>query len=377
MRLLEFQAKELLAQYLIPVPQGMILSSQEEAAGHFAHFNKRVALKAQVPTGGRGKAGGIALVETAQELEREARRILALKIKGLPVKTLLVEEALEIAQEFYLSLVLDLKAGKVVLMASPSGGMEIEEVAEKTPEKLIKIYLHPHLGLLDFQIRQMIYFLALPPKAEKELFALTKNLFKLYSEKDAVLAEINPLVLTKAGSWIAGDAKLEIDDCALFRRQDLKKYWLIEAESGLEKKAREENLAYVKLAGNIGIIGNGAGLVMNTLDMVQSFGGKPANFLDLGGGAGATKVKKALELLLSDSEVKGIFINIFGGITRCDEVAKGLKAAMGEKPLDLPVVIRLVGTRQEEGMCILKDSPFIPVADMQQAAKEIVALVKE
>lgn len=378
MRLLEYQAKELFAKGQIPVPQGEVAYDPEKAAEIFSQMNKKVAVKAQVKVGGRGKAGGVALSDSAEGVEKEARRILGLTIKGIQVRAVLVEEALNIAQEFYLSFVLDRDESKPLLIASAMGGVDIEEVAEKYPHEIKKIYLDPIWGLQDYHIRQLIFALELPQPLHKEFFLLVKHLYRLYEEKDAVLAEINPLVLTQEGHWVAGDAKMEIDDNALYRQNAIKeKYTIIEAEDPLEIKASEDGLAYVRLSGNVGILGNGAGLVMTTLDLVQRVGGKPANFLDLGGGSNAAKVKKGIDLLLRDPNVKGILINIFGGITRCDEVAKGLLTVVSEQgKLPVPVVIRLVGTRQDEALEILKNSDFVPIIDMEEAARKIVSLAK-
>jgi len=378
MRLLEYQAKELFAKGQIPVPMGEVAHTPEKAGEIFAAMKKKVAVKAQVKVGGRGKAGGVALADHASTVQKEAKRILELSIKGIPVRAVLVEEALNIAQEYYLSFVLDRDESKPLLIASAMGGVDIEEVAEKYPQEIKKIYLDPNWGLQDYHIRQLIFALDLPQHLHKEFFLLVKHLYRLYEEKDALLAEINPLVLTQEGKWVAGDAKMEIDDNALYRQDAIKeKYTLIEAEDPLEVKAAEEGLAYVRLSGNVGILGNGAGLVMTTLDLVQRFGGKPANFLDLGGGSSAAKVKKGIDLLVSDPNVKGILINIFGGITRCDEVAKGLLTVIEEKgSLPVPVVIRLVGTRQEEAMEVLKNSDLVPILNMEEAAKKIVSLVQ-
>ncbi|MCD6310050.1 MAG: ADP-forming succinate--CoA ligase subunit beta [Candidatus Eremiobacteraeota bacterium] len=371
----EYQAKELFRNKGIPAPRGFLAGAPEEAKIAAEKLGVRVVVKAQVHTGGRGKAGGIRLASSPQEAQEVARKIFDLKIKGIPVKKVLVEEALEIRSEYYLGITLDRSNACHVLMASTKGGVDIEQVAKKDPLAILKYPAHPYLGLMDFQIRDLAFGMGLSGEQVSDFISITKKLWQLYTEKDCTLCEINPLIWTETGKWIAGDAKINLDDSALFRHPEIVELAEIAEEDPLERKAKTENLAYVHLGGDIGIIGNGAGLVMTTLDVVQKAGGRPANFLDIGGGANMDVVKKAVELVLSDPDVKGLLINIFGGITRCDEVAKGLLDGLGD--ISVPVVVRLCGTREKEGHAILSESSLIPVAGMNEAAEKIVSLVRE
>lgn len=376
MKMHEYQAKQLFARYNIPVPQGEVATAPPQARAIAERLSKPVAIKAQVLVGGRGKAGGIKVAQTPDEAEQVAAHILSLRIKGLPVEKVLVEEALDIAAEYYLGIIVDRIRKRNLMMVSAMGGVDIEEVAETHPEAIAKIYLDPMLGLQDFQARRVVKEANLDPSVTRTFVAIAKGLYRLYVERDATLAEINPLVVTKDGKLIAADAKLLIDDNGLYRQPDIASWREETEEDPYEAKAREKGLAYVRLRGEVGIIGNGAGLTMTTLDIVQRAGANPANFLDIGGGARADIVREGLKLILSDPQVKGVLINIFGGITRCDEVAKGILQALEGMEVKVPMVVRLTGTREEEGRKLLEGTPLIPAATMQEAAEKIVRLIR-
>jgi succinyl-CoA synthetase beta subunit len=371
----EYQAKQLMAKYGIPVPPGEVASTADEAAEAARRIGGRVVIKAQVHVGGRGKAGGIRLAETPEEARTVASEILGRPLKGLRVDRVLVESALDIDKELYLGIVLDRAARRHAVMVSAVGGVDIEEVARETPEKIAKTWIDPTLGLTNYQVRNLLidagFERALWADVSKVLFAL----YECYTSSDAVLAEINPLVVTKQGSMVAADAKVNIDDNALFRQPELAALREAAEENPLEIEAFKRGLQYVHLGGNIGIIGNGAGLVMATIDEVKREGGSPANFLDIGGGAKADLVANALELVLMDPQVKGVLFNVFGGITRCDEVANGILEAVRRVKVDVPIVVRLTGTNEAEGRAILANTPLIPAETMQEAARKIVELV--
>lgn len=389
MKLLEHQAKERLRRAGIECPTGRVARSPQEAEQAARELGATV-IKAQVPIGGRGKAGGVKLARTPAEAHQAAAAILGMEIHGYTVPSVLCEEALEIAKEIYLGVTVDRDRRCMVVILSFAGGIEIEEVAANSPEKIAKLWPDPFAGPQAFEIRELtLRALAAAggddslSKARylSELVPLVQRLFKLAQDLDASLCEINPLVVTKSGQVIAGDAKIEIDQNAEFRHRDL----VMElgpdaaaATSGddpLEVEARRRGLTYVHLGGSIGIIGNGAGLVMNTLDLVKQQGGSPANFLDIGGGAKAEVVKQALEMLLLDPEVKGVFVNIFGGITRGDEVARGLITARDELGFKLPLVVRMTGTREEEGRALLEEAGITPAVSAPEAARKIVELL--
>jgi len=376
MKIHEYQAKEIFAKYGVPIPQGRVANTPEEAATIAAEIGKPVVVKAQVHVGGRGKAGGIKLAKTADEAREMASQILGMDIKGLKVEQVLVEAAADIKEEYYLGITTDRAARRNIVMVSAAGGMDIEEVAATDPDKIAKLHLDPAIGLQDFQIRQLAYNSKLPPVAAKGIGSFLKALYKVYSDYDCSLAEINPLILTGDGQLIAADAKFDMDDNALFRHKDMAQYQEAQEEDPIEAEAHKRGLTYVRLEGDIGIIGNGAGLVMCTLDVVQREGGKPANFLDIGGGAKAEVVRTAVDTVLLDKNVKGIFFNIFGGITRGDEVAKGLLEAISTLDIKVPIVVRLTGTRAAEGLALLEGSPLTPAATMQEGAQKIVALAK-
>jgi succinyl-CoA synthetase beta subunit len=370
----EYQAKQVLAKYGVPTPTGDVATTPQEARAIAERLGKRVVVKSQVHVGGRGKAGGIKLANSPEEAEQVASKILGMDIKGLTVEKVLVEEACNIAQEYYLGITLDRAAQKNVLMVSAAGGVDIEEVAAETPEKIIRVLIHPELGLLDFQIREALYASGIERSAINGAAKFLTALYQAYIAMDCSLAEINPLVLTGEGTLIAADAKMDIDDNALFRHPELAEYAEGSEEDPIEAEAHRRGLQYVRLGGDIGIIGNGAGLVMGTLDEVKDAGGSPANFLDIGGGAKAEVVANALEVVLSDPNVKGMLFNIFGGITRGDEVAKGIIEGTKRIDVKVPIVVRLTGTNAEEGRALLATTNLVPVETMQEAAAKIVEL---
>ena len=373
MKFLEYQVKERFRAAGIPVPDGRLAKNPDEAALAAGALGP-IAVKAQVPVGGRGKAGGIKLAKTAADAKRVAGEILGMTIKGYTVKEVWCETAQEITRELYLGLTLDRDARKPVLILSAQGGIEIEEVAETHPEAIAKLHPDPWRGPLPFEVRDLIFRAGLGP-LQAQLMPLVVKLYALARTYDALTIEINPLALTQDGGLVAADGKLEIDENAMFRHKDL--HGADESEEDpLEAEARRRKLTYVRLDGSIGVIGNGAGLVMNTLDLVQREGGRAANFLDIGGGAKAEVVHSALELLAGDPHVKGILINIFGGITRGDEVAHGIIGASRDLNLKLPLVVRMTGTREEEGRQLLREAGITPEATATGAARKIVELAR-
>ncbi|HXN00558.1 MAG TPA: ADP-forming succinate--CoA ligase subunit beta, partial [Candidatus Dormibacteraeota bacterium] len=373
MKFLEYQVKERFRAAGIPVPDGRLARTPDEAALAAGALGP-IAVKAQVPVGGRGKAGGIKLAKTAADAKRVAGEILGMTIKGYIVREVWCETAQEITRELYLGLTLDRDARKPVLILSAQGGMEIEEVAETHPEAIAKLHPDPWRGPLPFEVRDLIFRAGLGP-LQAQLTPLMVKLYALARTYDAVTIEINPLALTQDGGLVAADGKLEIDENSMFRHKDL--HGADESdEDPLEAEARRRKLTYVRLDGSIGVIGNGAGLVMNTLDLVQREGGRAANFLDVGGGAKAEVVHSALELLAEDPHVKGILINIFGGITRGDEVAHGIIDASRDLNLKLPLVVRMTGTREEEGRQLLREAGITPEATATGAARKIVELAR-
>jgi succinyl-CoA synthetase beta subunit len=373
MKFLEYQVKERFRAAGIPVPDGRLAKTPDEAALAAGALGP-IAVKAQVPVGGRGKAGGIKLARTAADAKRVAGEILGMTIKGYTVKEIWCETAQDITRELYLGLTLDRDARKPVLILSAQGGMEIEEVAETHPEAIAKLHPDPWRGPLPFEVRDLIFRAGLGP-LQAQLTPLVGKMYGLARTYDALTIEINPLALTQDGGLVAADGKLEIDENAMFRHKDL--HGADESdEDPLEAEARRRKLTYVRLDGSIGVIGNGAGLVMNTLDLVQREGGRAANFLDVGGGAKAEVVHSALELLAGDPHVKGILINIFGGITRGDEVAHGIIDASRDLDLKLPLVVRMTGTREEEGRQLLREAGIIPEATATGAARKIVELAR-
>jgi len=375
LKLLEYQAKEVLASLGITIPPGVVARNPDEAATAFAKLGP-IAVKAQVPVGGRGKAGGIKLARSEDEARRAAEQIIGMDIKGFKVPLVYCEAALDIAREIYVGFTVDRDARANVLLLSAKGGMDIEQVAEESPEAIARLHPNPWRGPLDFELAQVAYEAGLGELA-RPLAALVKKLYRAIPDYDALTAEINPLVVTSAGDVIAGDAKLEIDDNAAWRHRNLEeKYGSLLEGDPYEVEAKKRGLTYVSLDGDIGIIGNGAGLCMGTLDLVQRAGGKPANFCDIGGGAKAEVVENALAVILMNPKVKGVLINVFGGITRGDEVAKGVVTARDNLKMRLPLVVRMSGTREEEGRKILKENGIEPGVSGWEAAQKIVELTR-
>jgi len=376
MKLHEYQSKRIFSQYGIPIPKGEVAATPQEAEAIAVKLGSRVVIKSQVLVGGRGKAGGIKLAKDPQEAEKLASQILGMQIKGLPVRKVLVDEAADIRSEIYLGITNDRAAHKPVMMASSAGGVEIEEVARQTPEKIIKTHIDPFLGLREYQTRDIAVGIGLPAEHWPSFGKIAQGLWKAYESSDATLAEINPLVVTGDNQLLAVDGKMLIDDNSLFRHADLEAMRDLDEEAESETKAREHGLSFIKLDGNIGCMVNGAGLAMATMDILKLFGGAPANFLDIGGGASAEKVAVALRLILTDTNVKAVLFNIFGGITRCDEVARGILTALAEVKPKVPMVIRLVGTNAEEGRKLLADAKMITADTLAEAAQKAVAAAK-
>jgi len=372
----EYQAKQVLGKYGVPIPEGKVCDNPIDALYFAQSVGAPVVVKAQVHVGGRGKAGGVKVAKDSAEAQAVAESIIGMNIKGLTVEKVLVERALDIDQEYYLGITIDRNSQKNVVMVSAAGGVDIEEVAATTPEKIAKLHIDPAMGLMDFQIRQVAFDAGLPKSIVGQVTKFLRALYSAYVDSDASLAEINPLVLTKQGELIAADAKINIDDNALFRHPEFNEYKEESEEDPIEAEAHRRGIQYVRLDGHIGVIGNGAGLVMATLDEVKRAGGKAANFLDIGGGAQAEMVRNALEIVLMDPKVKGVFFNVFGGITRCDEVAKGILEATSSMDIKVPIVARLTGTQAEAGQKLLESSKLIPASTMQEAAAKIVALAK-
>jgi succinyl-CoA synthetase beta subunit len=377
MKLHEYQARDLLAKYGIPVTGGGVASTPAEARAIAEQIGAKVVVKAQVFVGGRGKAGGVKLADTPEQAEQVAAQILGMDIKGLTVEKVLVAEAITYEKEIYLSAILDRSSKQVVMIASSEGGVEIEEVAKTNPDAIIKIGAHPMLGLQDYQAKELAFRIGLTDGKQARQFAqIATALYKVFAETDASLAEINPLVIRADGSLQALDSKVLLDDSALFRHADLEAMRDPSDEPEAERQAREAGITFIKLDGTIGCMVNGAGLAMATMDVVKLYGGEPANFLDIGGGAGKEKVKAALQIILADPNVKAVMFNIFGGITRVDEVARGIIAALEEVPTDVPMVARLTGTNEEAGRALLAESKLIPAATLAEAAEKAVAAAK-
>lgn len=377
MRLYEYQAKALFRAVGMPVPEGRVARTPEEARVAAAELGGRVAVKVQVPIGGRGKAGGVKLATSPGEVEAAARELLSKEIRGYPVDRLLVEQAVPIRQEFYLSLTLDRGRQRYALIASAEGGVDIEELAATRPERIGRVWIDPLVGLKAFHAADVATQAGIPPELLGAFQERVLQIAQVQAEHDALLVEINPLALLEDGRLIALDAKVETDDNAAFRHPEWEAEGSASADHPLERRAREEGLAYVKLSGNVGVIGNGAGLVMTTLDMIQRQGGRPANFLDIGGGAKAEVVRRALQLVLDDPDVSSVMINVFGGITRCDEVARGLLEALEGVEVRVPLVVRLAGTREDEGRALLQGTPLEPAETFLDAARLAVQRASE
>jgi len=376
MRFFEYQAKNIFSRYSIPIPRGRIALNAVIADQIHDELKTDVVIKAQVLAGGRGKAGGVRLAKSSDQVEDLSTEILGLTIKGLPVRKILVEEAVKIRQEYFLAIILDKEQGYPVIMASKYGGVDIEDAAQAT-EKIISIPIDPLIGLQGYQVRTVALALELPKEFWEEFNRITINLWRLFTEIDADVVEINPLVISENNGLIALDAKITVDDNALFRHSELVEYYDLDVEDRIEYQAKKYGLAYVKLTGNIGCMVNGAGLSMATLDLIQEQGGKPANFLDIGGGANAEKVAAGLKILLMDRRLKAVLVNIFGGITRCDEVARGLLAVLKETNIELPVFVRLAGTRAVEGLALLQKSGFVVAETINEAIQKCVSISKK
>jgi len=372
-KLHEFQSKRIFSHYGIPIPQGDVATTPAEAGAIAARLGKPVVIKSQVLVGGRGKAGGIKLARDPAEAERVAGQILGMDIKGLKVKKVLVDEAANIGHEIYLGIVVDRATKRAVMMASAEGGVEIEEVARVSPDKIHKVYIDPFLGLQPFQAREVAFGIGLEKGLIGPFSAIAQGLWRAFAATDSSLAEINPLVVTGDGKLLAVDGKIVLDDNGLFRHPDLAEMRDLDEEAPAETEARLHGLSYVKLDGNVGCMVNGAGLAMASMDVIKLFGGAPANFLDIGGGAKADKVAAALRMILSDSNVKSVLFNIFGGITRCDEVAKGILVALDQVKPKVPMIVRLVGTNEEEGRRLLADANMTATTSLVDAAKLAVA----
>ncbi len=383
MKIHEYQAKEIFSRYGIPVPEGKPVSSPAEAAKAYKDLGSELCVvKAQIHAGGRGKGGGVKLVRSEAEARDAAEAIVSKPLvthqtgpEGQPVKRLLVEKGASIAKEFYVGLAMDRKISMPVLMVSTEGGVEIEEVASKTPEKILKEPVDPGMGLLPFQARRLAFGLGLPGPAVPKAVKVMTGLAKAFVEKDCSLAEINPLILTKDDDIVALDAKMNFDSNALFRQGEVVEYRDLDEEDPREKEASDFGLSYISLDGNIGCLVNGAGLAMSTMDIIKLHGGEPANFLDVGGGATAEQVTQAFKIILTDEKVKAILVNIFGGIMRCDVIGEGIVAAAKEIGISVPLVVRLEGTKVEEGKKILAESGLniIPADSMSDAAAKVVA----
>ncbi|HRV93857.1 MAG TPA: ADP-forming succinate--CoA ligase subunit beta [Anaerolineae bacterium] len=376
MKLHEYQSKRIFAKYGVPIPEGEVATTPAEAREIAHQIGGSVVVKSQVLVGGRGKAGGVKVAKDADEAEQLAKQILGMDIKGLTVEKVLIDPTADIRDEIYIGVVIDRAQQKPVIIASAEGGVEIEIVAKENPDAIKRVAVDPVFGLMNFQATNLAYDLGLKGHYVGQFTKIIKGLYQAFMDTDASLAEINPLVVTGDEQLLAVDGKIVLDDNALYKHPDLAEMRDIQEESPSEREARLAGLNFIKLDGEIGCMVNGAGLAMATMDIVQHFGGSPANFLDIGGGANAEKVAKALRIILQDPNVKSILFNIFGGITRCDEVAKGILEALKQVPTDVPMVARLVGTNEEEGQKILAEANFPSATSLSDAAQQAVALAK-
>ena len=374
MNIHEYQAKEIFRKYGIPIPPGEVATTPEEAEAIARKYGTTVVVKAQVHAGGRGKAGGVKLAKTPAEARDVATKILQLTIKGLPVEKVLVTPAADIASEAYVGIIVDRASKKPVFMASPAGGIDIEEVAAKTPDKILRHPIDPRYGLRTYEAMQLAFFLYSDIKQVRAAARILQQLYAAFSGNGGSLAEINPLVTTPTGEVVALDAKMVIDDNELERRPDIAELRDESAEDPSEVEARKASLTFIKLDGNVGCVVNGAGLAMATMDLVKYYGGDPANFLDIGGSSNPEKVVAALRIITREPNVKAILFNIFGGITRTDDVANGIVSAISENPLKIPLVIRLTGTNEEIAVKILEKNGLSAMTDMDEAVKKAVSL---
>ncbi len=389
MKIHEYQAKELFRKFNIPVPDGQVAFTAEEAvlaAQQLKNGGSRYVVKAQIHAGGRGKGGGVKVVDSIEGVREAAKQIIGMQLvthqtgpEGKKVKSVLVEEASSIARELYISIILDRAQARPVIMASQAGGMDIEEVAEKTPEKIIKEHVHPALGLQAYQARKIAYALDIPKEGMKQAIQLITNLYKLFIECDCSLVEVNPLVVTADNRVMALDGKINFDSNALYRHPEIQGYRDLDEEDPLEVEASRYNLNYIKLDGNVGCMVNGAGLAMATMDIIKLYGAAPANFLDVGGSATDEALENAFRILLSDENVEVVFINIFGGILRCDKLAEGVVKAARKLEMDIPLVIRMKGTNVEEGKRILAESglKYAAADEMADAAQKVAGFIKQ
>jgi succinyl-CoA synthetase beta subunit len=371
----EYQAKEIFTAHGLPVPGGKVARTADEAVSLAQEYGLPVMVKCQVLTGGRGKAGGIKFCKTIEDVKTNAAAILGMDIKGHTVHKVLITPAVDIASEYYVGMLIDRNTQRVLLMASAEGGVEIEQVAKDTPELIFKFAIDPRYGLLDHEAMDMGMKLCPDDiKKARQLAAAMQKLYRAFVAADASLAEINPFIFTPEGKGHAIDAKVNLDDNAMFRHPDYEPMRDVEAEDPSERQAREAGLSFVKLEGNVGCLVNGAGLAMATMDLVKYYGGQPANFLDIGGSSNPEKVVNALNIILSDKEVKAILFNIFGGITRCDDVAKGIIAATERMEINVPIVVRLTGTNEEEGRALLAETDLHPAETMDEAVQKAIEL---
>jgi succinyl-CoA synthetase beta subunit len=378
--LYEYQGKELLRKYDLETLPGIVAETPEEARQAAQELGGTVAVKAQVLTGGRGKAGGIKVVRSPEEAESAAGQILGMDIRGHTVRRVLIEGGADIEREMYLSVTVDRGAKKPLILFSTEGGVDIEEVAETNPEAIVRLHVDPLLGLLPYQVREVVFSAGLEGDAARGVGRTLTNLFRAFEESDASLVEINPLVITADGRVLTLDAKVTVDNSSLYRHKDIAELHDVEAADPQEQRAQEVGLQYVKLDGDVGILGNGAGLVMSTLDVVAQAGGEPANFCDVGGGADAEKISTALDIVTSNEQVRSVLFNIFGGITRGDEVARGLLSAIEKSTIELPIVVRLDGTNAEEGRQILAENTpenVVTEETMLDAARRAVELARD
>ena len=377
MKIHEYQAKEFFEAAGIPVPPGRVVTTPDDAKKAAEEIGKPVVVKAQVLVGGRGKAGGVKLAKNPAEAQEKATEILGMDIKGETVQKVLVTQAVDIDREIYVGIILDRRSQKPLIMSSSEGGVEIEVVAKEKPEAIHRVSVDPFYGLLSFQARGIGQKLDGDFKVARQIGAIIEKLYKVYIDTDASLAEINPLIVTPEGEVKAIDAKINIDDSALYRQKRVSEMRDLSAEDPGESRAREAGLSFVRLSGDVGCIVNGAGLAMATMDLVKTYGGEPANFLDIGGSSNPGKVVSAMNIILADQNVRAVLFNIFGGITRCDDVARGLLAAFEELKLEVPVVVRLTGTNEAEAREILRDLKTLHTADtMDDAVKKAIELAR-
>lgn len=375
MKIHEYQARQIFREYGIPVPDDKLCYTVDEVEHAARELNRMVVVKAQVLVGGRGKAGGVKLAKTVDEARIAGQKILGMDIKGLTVEKVLVADAVEIQKEYYVGLTIDRNTKSVLFMASAEGGVEIEEVAKTNPEAILKFPIDPDLGMTDFLARKIAFELFQDINQVKQAADIFKKLYRIFMDKDASIVEVNPFVITGDGQLAAIDGKMNFDDNAMFRQADIEAMNEPDEDEKKELEAKAAGLSYIRLDGNIGCMVNGAGLAMATMDVIKHYGGNPANFLDIGGSSSPKKVVDAMNLLMADKNVKVIMINIFGGITRCDDVAKGLVTALNELKVDIPIVIRLSGTNAEEGLRIIAEHNLPTVKSLSEAAKEAIRLV--